>query len=71
MPRATARGCVDHDHRAAVLEHEVELAEPGDADLVSLGDVGVAPAVDLCAGEAFDVAAEAVPIRYPGVIPAT
>src|SRR5918999_4894377 len=51
-------GGVLHDERTAVLEHEVELAEPGHADPCTLGDVRVAPLVHLRARPAVHVAAE-------------
>src|SRR5438270_13615230 len=54
-------GRVLHNRRSAVLEQEVELAEPGQPLARTLGDVAVAPAVHLCSRESRDVAAEAVP----------
>src|SRR6266545_373111 len=66
-------GDVAHDHRAAVLEYEVELGEAGDAEPCPPGDEGVAPAVDLGAWEPGDVAAQPVadPVagRHPGEVP--
>src|SRR6266545_2772824 len=50
-------GDVAHDHRAAVLEYEVELGEAGDAEPCPPGDVAAQPVADPVAG------------RHPGEVP--